>query len=367
MKLLPLALIPAIIAILIIKSCTADIEAKTPYIAFNMLLQNQIMVNNKNERYLGFLENTYGVNRKQMKQVYGFLSRHESMEEVRQKVNEEISKSIKECKKVRRKKEDFFIANVLAPYLALMVNQFYIDRDDSQEIQTLFSEIFGGNNILNDLENGTLSYNSGGYLDLNYLLDLNLLLQAKGFYLNYSLSNKFSNIYKISKAINIQWKNSQNFDIYLLKRMYPNILPPGIGYSGVFADNVLVIEDFFPLFARRYIAEIKKRQIDLQNRDFVGLSLKQIERALIIQTAIHEAKHKVDEYEAPNQRLNIDNEISAHLTEAIFSPCPYNALHSAIERLRSFQRVIDATALNSTLHKLRMLEQTVSNKNYEAG
>jgi hypothetical protein len=330
-----------------------------------MLLQTQVRVNNKNADYLNFLGNTFGVSKRQIENVYDFLSEQENGRDVRWKVNEEISKSLKEYKNIRRKKNDFFIINILAPYLALMVNQFYIDRDDSQEIQRIFAEIFNfGNmqrNFLGELEGSTLAYNSGSYFDLNHILDLNSLLQSKGFYLDYNVRNKYSSIYRISKDINIQWKNNQKFNIFLLKRMYPNILPPAQGLSGVFADNVIVIEDFYPLFAKIYSNELKKKNVALSNRDFAGSALNRIEKDLIIQTAIHEAKHKIDEYDVPNQRLNIDNEISAHLTAAIFSPCPFNGLNSAIERLRGYQRNVNAWALSKTLRQL----ESLGYKNYK--
>ncbi|MDR2593583.1 MAG: hypothetical protein LBC87_02280 [Fibromonadaceae bacterium] len=364
-----IALMLIIAAVLVVKSHISKVEAKTPYIAFNMLLQTQIKVNSKNADYLEFLENSFGASRKQIEQVYSFLSNQENGKDVRWKVNDEIKKSLKEYKNIRRKKKDFFVINILAPYLTLTVNQFYIDSDDSQEIQRIFSEIFGNENtqrnFLGELEKGTFAFNSGGYFNLDYILNLNSLLQTKGFYLNYDVQNKYSNVFKISKAINIQWKNNQSFNIFLLSRIYPNVLSPTLGFSGVFADNVVVIEDFFPLLAKEYSKNSKKRDVDLPSKDFVKSNLKQIETSLIIQTAIHEAKHKADEFEAPNQRLSIDNEISAHLTAAIFSPCPFNGLNSAIERLEGFKMNVNSRALNNVFNQLKNLKVKIMNQNYK--
>jgi hypothetical protein len=365
-----LALMLIIAAVLVVSSRISKIEAKTPYIAFNMLLQTQIKVNNKNADYLEFLENSFGASKKQIEQVYNFLFHQVNGKDVRWKVNEEIKKSLKEYKNIRRKKKDFFVINILAPYLTLMVNQFYIDSDDSQEIQRIFSEIFctenKQRNFLGELEKGTFAFNSGGYFNLDYTLNLNSLLQTQGFYLTYDVQDKYLNIYKISKSINIQWKNNQSFNIFLLNRMYPNVLSSCLGSSGVFADNVIVIKDFYPLLAKEYSKNSKKRDVGLSSKDFVKSNLKQIETSLIIQTAIHEAKHKADEFEAPNQRLSVDNEISAHLTEAIFSPCPFNGLNSAIERLEGFKRNVNSLTLNNVLNQLNNLKIKILNQNYRA-
>ena len=366
-----LAIMVIIAVVLIVKSHIYEVKAKTPYIAFNMILQTDIKVNNKKADYLELLENSFGMDKKQIEQVYSFLSHQENGKNVKWKVNEEIKKSLKEYKNIRRKKKDFFVINILAPYLTLVVNQFYIDKDDSQEIQEIFTEIFGiekmQRNFLGELENGTFAFNSGGYFNLDYILNLNSLLQTKGFYLDYDIKGKYSNIYKISKIIchNIQWKNNQKFNIFLLKRIYPNALPSVSGFSSVFADNVIVIEDFYPLLAKEYSKKSRKRNVDISSKDFVKSSLKQIETSLIIQTAIHEAKHKIDEFEAPNQRLSIDNEISAHLTAAIFSPCPFNGLNSAIGRLEGFQRNVNSRVLNNVLHQLKNLEVKILNQNYK--
>jgi hypothetical protein len=128
---------------------------------------------------------------------------------------------------------------------------------------------------------------------------------------------------------------------------------------------VIVIQDFYPLLAKQYSKKSKKRNVDLSRKDFVKSNLKQIETDLIIQTAIHEAKHKADEFEAPNQRLNIDNEISAYLTAAIFGPCPFNGLNSTIEILKGFQKNVNSWALNNVLHQLNNLEAKILNQNYK--
>jgi len=191
--------------ILIVKSHISEVNAKTSYIAFNMLLQAQIKVNNKNADYLELLQNSFGVSEKQIKQVYSFLSNQDNGKDVRWKANEDITASLKEYKNISRRKNDFFVINILAPYLTLVANQFYISKDDSREIQKIFSEIFeqesGTRNFLSELENGTFAYNSGGYFNLDYILNMNLLLQTKGFYLDYNVNDKYSNIFKISKVI----------------------------------------------------------------------------------------------------------------------------------------------------------------------
>jgi hypothetical protein len=244
-----------------------------------MLLQTQVRINNKSNDYLEFLEDSFGVNKKQIEQVYKFLSVHKNEKNVRLKVMEEISKSLKEYKNIgsekedsvivnvlppyltlminqiqideniERKKNDFFIVNILAPYLTLMAKRTQIDGEDNREIQKIFAKVFSNENqsrnFLGELANGTVAYNSGGYFNLDYTLNMNSLLRAKGFHLYYEVDDEYSNIYKISKNVNIQWK-SKKFSISLLKRMYPNAIPAQMGHSYAFADNVAVFEDFYP-------------------------------------------------------------------------------------------------------------------------
>jgi len=118
------------------------------------------------------------------------------------------------------------------------------------------------------------------------------------------------------------------------------------------------------LLAKAYSDGSKKKFTDISNKDFVNLSLEQIKTNLMIQTAIHEAKHKVDEYELPDQRLNLDRETSAYLTAAIFSPCPFNGLHSAIEQIRGFRQNVNAQNLNNIFHKLNNLARISLAKDY---
>jgi len=84
------AIMLVIAIVFVVKNRISKIEAKTPYIAFNMLLQTQIKVNNKNADYLEFLENSFGTSKKQIEQVYDFLFLQVNGKDVRWKVNEEI-------------------------------------------------------------------------------------------------------------------------------------------------------------------------------------------------------------------------------------------------------------------------------------
>jgi hypothetical protein len=123
--------------------------------------------------------------------------------------------------------------------------------------------------------------------------------------------------------------------------------------------------DFSPMLAKAYSGKSKKKNVDLDSKDFVKSNFKQIKTALIIQTAIHEAKHKIDEYEAPDQRLSVDNEVSAHLTAAIFSSCPFNGLNSAIGRMEGFSRNVRSRTLNNMIRQLSNLEvSSLNKKNY---
>jgi hypothetical protein len=235
----------------------------------------------------------------------------------------------------------------------------------------------------------------GGYFDLNDLVQINKTLLSKGFVLNYDIKRKYVNIFQISKKLcdRRNWK-SVTLSVVLVKRFYPNILPGARGYSGLWDNFVVVIEDFYPFTAEAMLKEGhskrpenayistrheklwqaigKSMTIDkanqilyrLSDKDFRTMSLKETANALITQTAIHETKHKIDEWEDPNQKLSLDHEASAHLASAIFSPCPFDGLRSAIQRMESFYENTRSHQIGKLLYKLWSLADIALTQNY---
>ena len=93
----------------------------------------------------------------------------------------------------------------------------------------------------------------------------------------------------------------------------------------------------------------------LMKKDFGGKSKAYIKRIEEINTAIHEAKHIVDQIEHPELTLNLDAEFSAHVTEAIYSPAPNVALLEAIQRMEKYAMYQRQPYLNDVVYKMWMI------------
>ena len=90
----------------------------------------------------------------------------------------------------------------------------------------------------------------------------------------------------------------------------------------------------------------------LMKKDFAGHTKTYIKTALSMETAIHEAKHLVDQIEHPELTLNLDAEFSAHVTSAIFNPAPRAALLSAIRRMENYAMYHRLSRMNEVARKL---------------
>jgi hypothetical protein len=372
-------------------------EMKMPYIALNLALRVQIKITDNND-YLESLEKKSGMSRGKIKELFKHLSKNG---EILKNANIEISKSLKEFWNLRSSKRlDFFIINILAPYLTMVVNDFAVNNADEKEIQAIFAELFNvpedKANPLIELTEGTRRYNYGGTSNLGYKYDLNDYLKSKGFYLDYDLRRAYANIFKIESIIcaSKEWKDGEKISIFILKRMYPNILKHNLGYAPAWHSDVVVVKDLFHNIAKEYKNELKEKMpaksykdynyqalwksqnlnIDLERanriryelayKDLNGSSLSQIEKNLIAQTAIHEAKHRIDEIEMPSMRLNLDAEISACLTEAIAGVYPFLGLRNIIEWTEAYYRSTRYEELRHLLAKLWILADKALKQNY---
>jgi len=359
--------IPAIIGVfvlvifaLIVQSQFQDSSSgmKMPYVALNMVLRTQMVITD-NKEYLENLEKKSGMSRKEIKKLFEYLSKNQTKAEVLRNAKDEISKSIKEIHNLPSdKKLDFFAINILAPYLTIVVNNLDVNDEDEKEIQTIFAELFefpqDKTNPLLEMTEGTYRYNEGGSSNLSHKYELNDYLKKKGFYLDYDNRRAYANIFRIEHifCMEEEWKNGEKISIFILKRIYPNILRPSLGYAPAWHSDVVVIKDFFLDLAKEYKNELKDKmpqhpqkdekanriRYELAYKDLNGSSLEQIEKNLIIQTAVHEAKHRIDEIEMPSMRLNLDLEVSAYLTSAIAGVYPFLGLRKLIEWTDAYYR-----------------------------
>lgn len=117
---------------------------------------------------------------------------------------------------------------------------------------------------------------------------------------------------------------------------------------------------------RRPVADGNRIAATLIKRDFGSLDLNRITQALIIETSIHEAKHKADEFDIPSLTINFDSEISAHLAEAICSTSPFHSLYSAIRRVEGFYASSDDARMAQMLKVLWGIAAKAEQPTYSA-
>jgi len=355
-----------------------------PYVALNMILRTQIVITDDKE-YLENLEKKSGMSRKEIDKLFKYLSKNPTKAEVLKKAKDEISKSLKEVHNLPNdKKLDFFAINILAPYLAIVVNNLDVNDVDEKEIQDMFAKLFefpqDKINPLQEMTEGTYRYNNGGSSNLSYKYELNDYLKKKGFYLDYNNRKTYANIFRIEHifCMDKEWKDGEKISIFILKRIYPNILRQNLGYAPAWHSDVVVIKDFFHDMAKEYQTELKEKmpqrpqknelanriRYELAEKDMNESSLSQIERNLIILTAIHEAKHRIDEIEMPSMRLNLDSEVSAYLTSAIVGMYPFLGLRELIEWTDAYYRSTGYTRLKHLSTKLWALADKSLMQNY---
>jgi len=354
-------------------SCTNDKRPsdafpamKIPYIALNMALGTQIIITGDRE-YLEELEIESGMSRKEIKKLFKHLMEYTTKEEVTKRAGAELSNSLKEFHSLPDdKKLKFYVVNILAPYLTMLVNNFDIYTDE-KEIQSLFAELFNAPkdeaNPLLRLAEGTYSFHYGGTFKVKSIYELNSYLRKEGICLDYNLRGGYANIFKIDYVIcnNLEWRPDKKISISVLKRIYPNILEAKLGYAPAEHSDDFLVKDLHHHRAREYREELMRKipsaqfagqnyqklwkslglpfdfermnsmRFELVHKDLGGSSIAQIEKSLIIQTAIHEAKHRIDEIDIPDMRLNLDLEVSAYLTTAITGVYPFLELRKAIE------------------------------------
>jgi len=376
--------LPVIISVLtglviIAGSCSKDKrpdttfpEMKMPYIALNMVLGTQLVITDDKE-YLKKLEEESALSRKQIKKMFRYVLKNQTKDEVIKRAGEEIGNSLKELRGLPDgEKWKFFTVNILAPYLTMVVNNFDINDANEKEIQSIFAKLFDAPqdtaNPLLELAEGSNRYHRGQVYKSKITYELNRYLIKKGICLDYGLRRSRANIFKIERVIcqNKEWRPDEEISIFVLTRLYPNFLDGRLGYAPAEHSDVFIIKDLHHNRAKKYRDELRSKitpahfsgdsyqklwkslglyfdfermvriRHELLYKDLYGNSLSEIEKNFIAQTAVHEAKHRIDEIEMPTMRLNLDMEVSAYLTTAILAPYPFLGLRSTIEWTESY-------------------------------
>jgi len=395
LKIILPSVILAFIVLAAIYSCSEDKrsgdtlpEMKMPFAALNIALKTQILITNDRE-YLEELEKESAMSRKQIRRLIKYLLKNQTIDEIKKNAGDELGRSLKELQDLPDdKKVNFFVINILAPYLTMTVNNIAVNSTDEKEILSVFAEIFNVSqdkiNPLLQLTESSSSFHNGGVFKSIHLYELNDYLKKEGFCLDYGLRGEYANIFKIENVIckDKEWKPDEKISIFVLRRIYPNILSGRLGYAPAEHSDVFIIKEPHYHLAKKYKSELKKKMpqtpysdleyekmlgsiglsIDLERanriryelayKDLKGSSLSRIEKNLILQTAFHEAKHRIDEIDMPDMRLNLDMEVSAYLTTAIFGNYPFLGLRQTIEWTGAYYHSVRSAKLGNVLKEI---------------
>jgi len=361
-------------------------EMKVEVLTLQLISHTNFYLDQTDDEYLSLVGHSLGVSKNRVKALQKYIGQTRNERELEHNAKESIKQSLIELsamKKENRKKS--FLTQVLAPYLTITLKEIHLDQSIEERIFQEFEINFGNeknSSPLKEIIDATKNYHRGESFNVDFLHAINQVFIWKGYYLDYNLEST-ANIFKIKDRIidDLIWNDTTKISVLLLKRVIPGILDSKLGYSTIATKNVVVIEDPLNQIAEVYLQELKRinslekfndlrfekywkkaglslsldiaDQIykNLLTRDFAGKNKKEIIKALEMEIALHEAKHKADNYDAPHQTLNLDREFGAHVTAAIYSEAPFMALYSAIERIQNFY---------FHLNEERMQENTVA-------
>lgn len=371
---------------------------KTPVIAYTVA--QHAIVDLSNEEFADTLAKYFGTTRSEGRKVIDYVEGHNNRDTVAREVAAAILASLADLRNsdpVRTREE--FLVQVVAPFLQCEIHDNPISVAAQQEILDRYAKSFGigaAPNGLSAVAHSIRSYRTGGYFQVDSLNLFNRQMIPAGHLLE--LNNRYQQVCLLDVTDTIlrpyKWKDSA-FSVIGTGRGIPCYLGPEFGYSTMMTSYVVVVHDkirqqaaeylaqvdtswhgtFFPdrRFAERvWAAEGRKMKradadrilVALLRRDFQGRDLAGIEERLETETAIHEAKHKTDDIDLPAMKLNLDCEVSAHLTQAICGPAPFHGLVEAIQRMEGFYVGTGEPSIAALLFQLWDIAERASRPGY---
>jgi len=376
-------------------ACSKKVEQLTIFKLYTLSQFTVINVDQRNFKYRDWLEYEFGISNSDYIDIVEYLRKTRTKQKLEAEVAFELLEKVNEFDKRKSKNyTDDYAVNVLMPYLWKAKNTLPISDRVERRIIEIFEEQFGlynGKNGLKYLIESFNNYNNGGYFENQAIISVNESVKRKGYYLRFDLENRNVCLYDIGKEIleNEGWKG-RNISIHLIQRRVPCAVPIELGYSILGANDVVVLKDRISHVAAKIhdgllnkapeldyksrLAERIWRQIglqqDLEKGNSISLKLTEmefknddtedIETDLIFNTAVHEIKHKIDEIEKPEQVTNWDCEVSAHLTDIIYSNMPYYGLKSAIQRFEGFYSISGDEKIGELIKNLWTIAERVT-------
>ena len=385
-------------------ACSEYPEMEPDILAQHIYSQNPIELGSSNKEYVMMLAKSFGMSDDEIVAVQKHILSKKTTDRMKDDYEAAIHRKVLELKKRDGKSaQKDFVINVLAPYLdALSRNQIYKSGPENEsferEICQLYEKFFPGDDAAQALSafiNSSKSYFGGENSNVDFQNAVNRNLLKYGLFLDYELQSMASILKVQDSLLPMTPYKGDSLAIIKLKRFIPGLMPSKSGYYTIGMRYVVVLDDMIAVRAESDSLELEQgefyrkyadkrferfwrylgldlslqRASEIYNRlmkkDFEGKSLAYIKRVEELNTAIHEAKHIVDQIEHPELTLNLDAEFSAHVTEAIFSPAPNVALLSAIQRMEKYAMVQQQPYLNQVVVKLwTMAKRSAYEKQY---
>ncbi|MGL1904223.1 MAG: hypothetical protein OCC49_18960 [Fibrobacterales bacterium] len=362
---------------------------KEAYILYHMGVQNIGDASRRDSDYLKLISESFGIS-KELAILYLKKVEISTPKQRTKKCLYYLQESLKELSVIKKQnRQKFFVINVLNPYFSLLINNVAIPNAFHKNIAHLIPQYLSGKNAKNEfkkLVRMTIAFDSFKEVDVSIVDNFNVSLHEIGYHMFYNLDNPLAHVFEINSTLldKQKWSNkSETITIYMLKRIAPNLLPDLQGFSLLGTKEVFVISDFFPLLAEAYLQERtnkltpgdafvdkkneevwKELSIDLTienansilerltKKDFSKTPKDSIVLRLAYAVAIHEAKHKADEYETDKILYSVDFELSAYLAQILYSDTPFHSLRMA---LSYFENMYEASEVEIYLPIMKKL------------
>lgn len=383
-----LSILFALATLFVIEACSEYPEMDVDILAYHVFNEGQFDVENNDNEYVNLVSKSFGMTSKEVRKIQKTILSKKTKSNLRFTFEGVMHSKIVELldKNSNSARKDF-VVNVLAPYLnVLSKNEPYrsgLDKDIFEnDIIFLFGKFFKKSAVLGNFIDDIYRYNRGGVSSTDHLNLLNETLAGYNLFVDWNPQNNL-NVLKVENVVlQITPYKGKSIAILNLKRVIPGLLPPKLGYYTAGSSQVVLLDDMINASVDETAAEIEQGRFfskyedkrfekfwhsiglnlnvekaskiykSLIKKDFAGHTKSEIKMALAMETAVHEAKHLVDQIEHPELTLNLDAEFSAHVTAAIFSPAPNATLFSAIRRMENYAMYHRLSQMNEAVRSL---------------
>jgi hypothetical protein len=276
-----------------------------------------------------------------------------------------------------------FVLDVLHPYLTFVSRGYSIPDDIERQVYSSFGRAFSSSpnaaRFLNTYVSVFKEYVQGASMDSKLDISLNRILQPARYRISVGINRCIT--YKLLDyriAIDTLGIGS----VLMQKRIGVSLLGSDMGLDVYSDSNVTLTYDYLldeandidivlnsDSLPKSYhsaantmwsrigccmdITKANGIYRTLIRNGFSGLGKSAILNRLVREIATHELKHKWDELKTPKQQwINVDVEISAHLTEAIYGGNLGYGLISFINRIQTFYSAIEQPSIRNKLKPL---------------